>query len=180
MKLATRWISVALLSWTGIATAQQADEPLKPLPEHKALGYFAGKWISESEMKPGPYGPGGKMTSNDDCQWFDGGFQLVCKSQAKGPVGSMASLGIMTYNPNERVYSYYGIDNKGMNELSIGNKEGPKWTFMSTTQMGEQTLKSRYTIVESSPTAYTFKWETSPDGTKWSTVMEGKSTKSGT
>jgi Protein of unknown function (DUF1579) len=181
MKRAIRWIAgtVVLTIWIGIATAQQPPEPLKPMPEHKALGYFAGKWTSQSAMKPGAYGPGGKMTSKDDCQWFEGGFQLVCHSQAQGPVGSMASMGIMTYNPNERVYSYYGIDNKGMSELSIGRKEGSKWTFMSTTQMGDQTMKSRYTIIEGTPTAYTFKWETSPDGAQWSTLMEGKSTKSG-
>jgi hypothetical protein len=36
---------------------------------------------------------------------------------------------------------------------------------------------SRYTMVESSPTAYTYKWDMSEDGTKWTTVIEGKSTK---
>ena len=34
----------------------------KPGPEHARLGYFVGKWKAEGEMKPGPMGPGGKMT----------------------------------------------------------------------------------------------------------------------
>jgi len=33
--------------------------------------------------------------------------------------------------------------------------------------------------VEESPTAYTFKYETSEDGQKWNTMMEGKATKAG-
>jgi hypothetical protein len=179
MKRAIQWTSgtIVLAMSSCIATAQAPDT--KPRPEHQALGYFAGQWVSESEMKPGPYGPGGKMTSHDDCKWFEGNFQIVCHSEAKGPVGAMTSMGIMAYVPSERVYSYYGIDNKGASELSVGKKEGKTWTFMTTTSMGDQPVKSRYTIVEGTPTAYTFKWETSPDGAKWETVMEGKSTKSG-
>lgn len=38
-------------------------------------------------------------------------------------------------------------------------------------------IKSRFTIVETSPTAYTYKWETSEDGRTWSAIMEGKETK---
>jgi Protein of unknown function (DUF1579). len=181
MKRAIRWIScgVVLTAWTCLAAEQTREAP-KPLPEHKALGYFAGKWTSESDMKPGPFGPGGKMTSHDDCKWFEGGFQIVCRSEAKGPVGSMTSMGVIAYIPGEHMYTYYGIDDKGMSELSVGKKEGKTWTFLTKTQMGDQPVRSRYTIVEGTPTAYTFKWEASPDGEHWSTVMEGKSTKSGT
>jgi hypothetical protein len=46
--------------------------------------------------------------------------------------------------------------------------------------MGGQPFHSRYTMTEVSPTSYTFKWDTSADGTKWTNVMEGKSTKAGT
>jgi hypothetical protein len=41
-------------------------------------------------------------------------------------------------------------------------------------------FKSRYTLVETSPTSYTFKWDMSQDGTKWATVVEGTAKKSGT
>jgi hypothetical protein len=43
--------------------------------------------------------------------------------------------------------------------------------------MGTIVLKSRFVIKEVSPTLYTFRYETSQDGTKWDTVAEGKSTK---
>jgi hypothetical protein len=99
---------LTILALGGLVLAQ----PPKPGPEHKPLGYFVGKWESEGEMKPGLFGPGGKMTSSETCEWFAG-----------------------------------------------------------------KTFQSRYTIVETSPTAHTFTWETSSDKKEWTVVMEGKATK---
>ena len=92
----------------------------------------------------------------------------------------MKVLGVLAYNPADKAYTYYGIDNMGMSELSKGEKSGKTWTFSSKSQMEGQAFHSRYTMTETSPTSYTFKWDTSPDGSKWTTVMEGKSTKAGT
>ena len=170
--------SFGLVVVVSTAVAQAPAAP-KPGPEHKPLGYFVGKWTSESELKPGPFGPGGKMTSQDTCEWFAGGFQVVCRGQGSGAMGPMTSLGIIAYSAPDKTYTYYGIDSMGTGELSTGNRHGNTWTFTSTSSMGGETFKSRYTMVETSPTAYTFKWETSPDGAKWSTMMEGKTTKSG-
>lgn len=168
--------SLAIVAFGTVALAQAPPAP-KPGPEHKALGYFAGRWTSEGDLKPGPLGPGGKMTSSDSCEWFAGGFQLVCRGQGKGPMGPMTSLGVIAYSAADKAYTYYAIDSMGMSELSTGSKSGNTWTFTATSNVGGQTFKSRYTAVETSPTAYTFKWETSPDGTKWSTLFEGKATK---
>jgi hypothetical protein len=43
--------------------------------------------------------------------------------------------------------------------------------------MGGRTVKSRYTIKETSPTSYAFNWETQGDDGAWQTVIEGKSTR---
>jgi hypothetical protein len=167
---------VAVAALGGVALAQ-APAALKPGPEHKAMAFFAGRWTSQGELKPGPLGPGGKTTGTDTCEWFAGGFQIVCRGQGKGPMGSMTSLGVMAYDAAKKAYTYYGVDSHGMNELSTGTKSGDTWTFTATSTYGGQTFQSRYTIVETSPTSYTFTWESSPDGTKWSTLMEGKATK---
>ena len=63
-----------------VATSQQQPAP-KPSAEHQKLAYFVGTWTSTGEMKPSPFGPGGKMTSTETCEWFDGGFAVVCRSQ---------------------------------------------------------------------------------------------------
>src|SRR5262249_12602966 len=69
------------LAWAAPALA---PPDMKPTPEHARLGYFVGKWQTEGEMKPGPFGPGGKLTSQDDCQWFEGKFAGICNGQGKG------------------------------------------------------------------------------------------------
>jgi Protein of unknown function (DUF1579) len=166
---------VVLLGSSGLA---QPPAP-KPGPEHKAMGYFVGKWTGEADVKPGPLGPGGKMTSSDTCEWFGDGFHVVCRGDAKGATGPMKTMGILSYG-NDKSYKFYGLDSMGMAELSNGTKAGNTWTFSADSTFGGQTFKSRYTIVETSPTSYTFKWESSADGTKWATLVEGKASKSGT
>lgn len=161
----------------GLAGAQEAPQPS---PEQKkTMSYFVGKWTTEGDVKPSPFGPGGKMASRDSCEWFAGGFQVVCRGDGKSPMGSMTTLGVLAYNAAEKGYTFYGIDSLGMSDWSKGSKDGNTWTFASKSQMGGQTMHSRYTMTETSPTSYTFRWDTSPDGSKWSTVMEGKSTRAG-
>lgn len=168
--------SFGILAMVGTALAQTPEAP-KPGPEHKVMDFFAGSWLTEGEMKPGPFGPGGKVTSRDVCQWFEGGFQLVCKGRGTGPMGPMISMGVLAYKAADRTYTYYGIDNAGLSELSIGRRSGKTWTFTSTANMAGQSFKSRYTMVETSPVSYTYVWETSTDGTNWSTMLEGKAEK---
>ena len=87
MKTRILALSLGLAAAAGVALAQAPEAP-KPGPEHKALQYFVGKWTSEGELKPGPFGPGGKMTSQDTCEWFAGGFHVVCRGTGKMPSGS--------------------------------------------------------------------------------------------
>jgi hypothetical protein len=168
--------SVAILV-VGSFAAAQAPTPPKPGPEHKPLGYFVGKWKSEGELKAGPMGPGGKTSSTDTCEWFSGSFQVVCRGDGTMPAGSVSGLGVIAYSAADKGYTYYGIDSMGMSELSRGQKKGNTWTFTATSHVGGQSFQSRYTIVETSPTSYTFKWEYSKDKKTWEVLGEGKATK---
>jgi len=167
--------SLAVVAFGGLVVAQ--PQAPKPGPEHNALGYFVGAWKSEGEMKPGPLGPGGKTTGTDSCEWFKGSFQVVCRGEGTGPMGPMTSLGVLAYSAGDKAYTYYGIDSMGTTELAHGQKKDNTWTYTATTTIEGKQFQSRYTIVETSPTTYTFKWETSSDKKTWSVLMEGKSTK---
>ena len=159
--------------------AAQAPQAPKPGPEHARLGYFVGKWTAEGELKPGPMGPGGKFTASDTCEWFEGRFSVVCRSEGKMPTGPSKSIGILGYSPEEKVYTYYGVDNTNMTMASVpkGTVQGKTWTYTDEGMMGGQKFKSRVTIKELSPMAYTFTMEMQgPDG-KWAPVMESKNTK---
>jgi uncharacterized protein DUF1579 len=171
--------AVCVVLSSGLALAQAPAEKPKPGPEHKKLGYFVGKWTADVEIKPNAFMPGGKMTSQDTCEWFEGGFAVICRSAGKSPMGPTKSIGIMGYSAEEKIYTYYGLDNSPMVMASVprGTVQGGTWVYDDETKMGGKSVKSRYTIKEMSPTSYTFKWETMGDDGAWQTVMEGKSTK---
>jgi hypothetical protein len=168
------------LSLHHVAAAQTpAPAAAKPGPEHQRLEYFVGKWTTEGEMKPGPMGPGGKMIATDTCEWFEGGFAVVCHSTGKSPAGPSKSVGILSYSNEEKVYTYYGVENSPMTMTTVskGKVSGDTWTYEDEPTMGGQRMKTRITIKELSPTAYTFKFEVmGTDGT-WTPMMEAKSTK---
>lgn len=156
-----------------------AAQAPKPGPEHKRLGYFVGKWNAEGEMKPGPMGAGGKMKSSDTCEWFEGQFSVICRYEGTGPMGPSKGIGILGYNTEDKVYTYYGVDNSNMTMASVpkGTLRGDTWTYTDEGTMGGKKVKSRVTIKELSPTEYTFRMEMQgPDGT-WAPMMESKNTK---
>jgi Protein of unknown function (DUF1579) len=161
----------------GSLVLAQAPPAAKPGPQHKSMGYFVGKWKSEVDIKPGVMGPGGKMTSTDSCEWFAGSFHVVCRSEGSGAMGNMTSMGVLGWSDAHKAYTYYGADSMGTNEFAQGQKKGNTWTFTSTSTVAGKSFQSRYTIVETSPTVQTFKWEASEDKKTWNVVMEGKSTK---
>ena len=177
MKRVAGALTVVVVSLTAIG-AQTPPAP-KPGPEHKRLGFFVGTWNGTGEMKPGPFGPGGKIASTDRCEWFEGGFAVVCRSEGKGPTGPMKGIGILGYSTEEKVYTYYGIDNSGMlmTAAARGTVQGDTWTYTDESMFGGQKVKSRVTIKEVSPKEQTFLMEfQGPDG-KWVPMMESKATK---
>jgi hypothetical protein len=172
--------AIAMVSAAGSQSAwAQAPAAPKPGPEHKRLGFYVGKWSTEGEVKPGPMGPGGKMKSTDTCEWFEGNYSVVCRYEGTGPMGPSKGIGILGYNPEEKVYTYYGVDNSSMNMASVpkGTVKGDTWTYTDEGTMGGKKFKTRVTIKEVSPTQQSFRMDIQgPDG-KWAPMMESKSTK---
>ena len=158
----------------GAIRAQGPAGPPRPGPEHRKLDYFAGRWTYEMEMKAGPLGPAGKARGTDHCEWFDGGFHMLCRGEGKGSMGELKGLGILSYDAEEGAYTYYGIDNTGTAELSKGSLAGDTWTYAGEFKVSGKVLKSRYSVRMLPPDEYTSRWEVSTDGGPWITVMEGK------
>lgn len=173
--------AVALVAALGSIVAVAQAPPAKPAPgpEHKKLAYFVGTWKGDAELKPNPYMPGGTYTSTDRCEWFDGNFAVVCRGEGNGPMGPVKSMGLMGYNTDEKVYTYYGLDSAGMTMASVarGKADGSTWTYTEESTMGGKPVKSRYTIRQLSPTSYSFTWETQGADGKWTTLMEGRQNK---
>ena len=163
---------ILFVSGLTFVAAQEAPEPG---PEHAKLGYFVGDWTNEGAIEEHPIGmPAGDFSGTDHCEWFDGKFAVVCESEGKGPMGKTKGIGIMSYSSMDGVYTYYGLDSTGMAMTTVprGRIDGKTWVYDDESQIDGKTIKNRYTMVETSSTSYTFKWEMEgPDG--WMTIMHG-------
>jgi len=170
-------LASVLLSSAALTAQEKKMEMPKPAPETKKLSFFVGDWTSEGEMKPGPWGAGGKVTGTTHCSWMSGGFFVVCHDQGSGAMGKMSGLGVMGYDGAAKTYTWNGFNSMGENEHAMGSVDGKTWTYTNESTMNGKTMKGRYTMVETSPTSYDFKMETSEDGQTWGAMMEGKVTK---
>ena len=184
-------MKMAILLTSGLLTAAAAApaqekkseekkmEMPKPAAEHKRMGYFVGNWKSESDVKPGPWGAGGKMAGDAQCAWMQGEYFVVCHETATGTMGRVQGLSVFGYDANAKQYTWNGFNSMGENEHATGKVDGKVWTYENESAMAGKTMKGRYTITETSPTSYDFKFETSEDGRTWTGMMEGKVTKQG-
>ena len=171
-------ILACLLTMIFVTVSLTAQMPMpKPAPELAKLDYLAGNWVSDGDLKPGPFGPGGKISSTDEARWMDGKFFLVMHSRFTGAMGDGSSTAYFGYNPDKKVYTYNEFNSMGQANYSEGTIDGDTWNWSSDENMGGQKFKGRFTMKVLTPTSYTFKYEMSQDGTNWTTGMEGKATK---
>lgn len=167
------------LAWvlSAVLAAQAQMEMPKPAPELKKVDYFAGAWKMDGAMKPGPMGPGGKVTGSEHNKWMDGGFFLESHSEFSGPMGRSTGVAFMGYDINDKAYTYDEFNSVGEAVHSKGMVEGDTWTWTNEEKMNGQTWKGRFTIKVLTPNSYNFKFEMSEDGTNWMPMMDGTATK---
>ena len=177
MRKTSAAILVAMLIIATFGFAQNPPQKPTPGPEHKKLEYFAGNWTMEGDMKPSPFGPGGKFTATEHNEWMPGGFFLVSHSDENTPMGKGNGLAIFGYKSDEKVYTYHGFNSMGEAEAAKGTLEGDTWTWTNEDKVGGKVMRGRYTVKQLSPASYTFKSEMAPESGDFSTVMEGKATK---
>jgi Protein of unknown function (DUF1579) len=153
--------------------AQQAPQgPPKPAPELKRVAYGLGTWKIEGEFKPFAGMPGGKFTATQKCEWYTGGFFLMCNSNGTSPMGPEKAVSFQGYDTNEKVYTYHEFNNTGEAISAKGTVDGDTWHWTAESQMGDKKITVHVTIKEVSKTEYTFKLEMSQNGGEFSTIEE--------
>ncbi|HXO18989.1 MAG TPA: DUF1579 family protein [Thermoanaerobaculia bacterium] len=164
-----------------LPSAASAQPPMSPpAPELQKLAYLVGSWEGESETKSGPTGgPGGKVHTTDSCEWFPGGYYLVCRTKYSGAMGTIESLSEIGYDAAGKAYTYHSINNFGTADTATGTVTGDTWTWSFATQMGPHKVPARYVSTTTSPTSYTFKVESKGEGGAWTTFLEGSRHKLG-
>ena len=173
--LAVAFIGLALPC---LASGQtQAAQPPKPGPEVQKLAYYIGTWKTEGEITAGPQRSASKFAETGTCEWFAGGFQLMCRHEGTRPDVSVTDLSIVAYDVEAKCYTYFTVTSLGDTARSTGSLNGNAWTFLWDGKVEGKPAKFRYVEVHVSPTSYTFKTERSVAGGPWKVLEEGKATK---
>jgi hypothetical protein len=133
----------------------------------------------EGEVKENPFLPAGTFKGTENCKWFEGGFALVCRSEGDGPAGPTKSLAIMGYSTEEKVYTYYVVENSPMTMTRAARGSFQDGTFVwdDESTLGGKPVRSRYTIKQLSPPSYSIKGEMMGSDGSWTTMIEGTSKK---
>jgi hypothetical protein len=166
----SRVLLAAIVAASTFAVAQTSDSVALG-----KLNYFVGTWTLEVHMKISPFASRAFFGTEHN-EWMPGGSLLVSRQDGEAAPAS-GGLAVMAYNTEEKTYTYHVVKETGEAEDLKGTFEADTWTWTSSPAAGKQTRHSRLTIQEISPTSYSLKFETSPEGHDWSTVMEGKAVK---
>lgn len=145
---------------------------LKP-PELAQLEYFVGTWKSAGEIKASLTSAGGQLIMTEQYEWMEGGFFLVIRSGFSSPMGSGSGMAFMGYDTARQIYTYDEFNSTGEAQHSTGTLDGDTWTWSGEQHLGGMITKTRFMMKMVSATVYSFRFETSPDGIRWSPVMEG-------
>jgi len=167
-------IVALLLGFVGILRAQDAGGLPKPGPEHEKMAYFVGKWTSDGDLKPSPYGPGGKFTFTETCEWLDGKFAILCRSEGQMVGMTVKGLSVMSYDSGERNYIYFESNSMGENTFSHGTVDGDTWTWTSESKMNGQMMHSRFTLKRLTDDSASYKFEMASGSEPFAVLMEGK------
>ena len=168
---------VLALTCVGAVLGQAPAGPPKPGPEHQKLAYFAGRWTSEGDTKPSSFGPGGKFTFTENCEWFAGSFALVCHSEGKMQESNVKGLSIMGYDLGAKTYTYFETNTMGENVFSRGTVEGDTWTWTNESKMSGTLIRARFTLKQLSADSATYAFEMGTGDEPLKLIMEGKQTR---
>lgn len=175
MKMRTCATALLLLFPSLALAAPDKDRAAKPGPEVQKLGYYVGTWEGHGETKGGPFGAPGKLSSRMICNWFAGGYQVVCRGHEIGPTGRREFLNILSYDEESKGYTEYSISSRGESEYDRnGSLVGGKLTFLVDQNIGGKLAKFRYSEDHLSSALMTYRAEASVDGAPWSEIASGE------
>jgi hypothetical protein len=113
VRIGTAVLAISLLAGSA---SSQTPRPTRG-PEQSRLENLEGRWTIEGESG------GDRFTRTETCEWFSGGFHLICRSDAAGAGGAVKGQSIIGYDPEGKIYTFYFISSTGT-AISVGYGRG--------------------------------------------------------
>src|ERR1043165_4674681 len=132
----------------GAASAATGAPPMpKPAPEMADLRALIGTWASEETMEASPFGPAGTGTGTNTVRPGPGGFSVLMEHRSKGSMGSFAGHGVLSWDPNEKVYKTSWVDSMTPAIItSVGKKEGENIVYTGQVTMNGKKITTKDVI----------------------------------
>ncbi len=171
-------ISVLFIPLLLVCVVAQGQAP-KPGPELKKFEVAIGTWRFEGEVKPSPFGPGGKVSGTERYEWMPGGFFMQLNRDAKGPLGDFKTHIVFAYDPIAKKYTGTLFDNSGAFESATIGIDGNVWHWTGNGYAGDgNPVHERCTITYApNGASMDLKCEASADAKVWTAEFEAKYTK---
>jgi hypothetical protein len=155
----------------------QAQAP-KPDPELKKLAPLAGHWTYEGEYRPGPLGPGGKVTGEYAGEMILGGFFFRGRWTEKGPAGQIQGLEVKWYDPENKHFASNAYQSDGSTFAGTFTVSGDTETWTGKIPVGAKQYPVRATSrLAADSMSLVQRGEISEDGNTWRVLWEEKFTK---
>jgi hypothetical protein len=150
----------------------------KPDPALRKLHVLVGHWTYEGEYKPGPLGPGGKVTGEYAAQMILGGFFLQGRYTEKGATGEARFLEIDGYDAANKnlTFHLYADDGSTFSGVLTASGNTFTWTGKLVTGGKQYQIKEPF-VCAGDFMSGTQRGEVSADGKTWTPFFEAKYTK---
>ena len=171
-----RSVILCLFLMAGLFSVVLAQAPAtapKPSPELQRTAVYWGHWTYEGETKPGPLGPGGKVTGEWDAQMILNAFFLQGRWTEKAATGETRGLEIWWYDPQDKNFHYSVYRDNGVTFSGVLTNSGNIWKWDDKAVVAGKEYPLRGTQVFASDfKSITEKLEVSIDGKTW-TIFSG-------
>lgn len=143
--------------------ASLAGEMPKPAPEMERLTkMLQGRWTTEEKHEPSEMMPqGGSGKGQESVRPGPGKLSLISEYTSQGPMGEFSGIGIITWDPVERLYHIHWTDNTSSGvSIMNGKWVGQDLVFTGSDMMMGKKVYSRHAFSEMTSEAFTYTIDT--------------------
>jgi hypothetical protein len=170
-------VVIVLMPLLSALAAAQAPPPAKSGAELRRLEAFAGSWTTVGTTQAGHQSGAGKLVTTETFEWMPGGFFLVHRWDSQMGSTAVNGLEVIGFDSRTKSYTSRFFDSTGTSGTLRATPQGNAWTWAGDADLFGKPIKQRCTMILVNPDTFTNKCEYSPDGFKWLTALESRSTR---
>jgi hypothetical protein len=157
---------------------ESQQHPPAQIPELHKLDAWSGRWTSQGKLYDTPYSHAGSITITMTCAWSAYNGYMICDHLFNGPAGMRNDLTVYTYNPVDKSYKFYSVDQSGAPRSVPLTIAGDIWTYNNDMEKDGKKILIRTVNDFSKPGIVTWNTKFSDDaGSHWTLMNEGVDTK---